>query len=121
MPIPESRLTATADIRRIVQGEVITLTVEIFDEVTRQVVDLTDAADALITLPGTTEPVTLMLGSGVELADDPGRLLVSLTAEQTAALKVAEGQSWQVQVMLADDSVRIVQLFESLDVVASLF
>ncbi len=72
-------------------------------------------------MPGTDAAVEMTLGDGVELATDPGRLSVSLTALETSALKLGEGQSWQVEVTLADDSVRIVQLLESLDVVASLF
>ncbi len=121
MPVPESRLTATADIRRIVQGEDIVITAELFDEVTSQVVDLEGATAVVVQMPGTSATVELTLGAGVTLSSDPGRLLVALNASQTADLLVGEDLDWQITVTLADASVRIVQLVDALEVVASLF
>ncbi len=120
MPVTEYRLTATADTKRIVQGEALTLTVELFDEVSRQALPLDELDDASAQFAGTDATVTKELSDGVEVAADAGRLLVTLTAADTAALKLGDAQSWQVTVTI-DDDVRIVQLLEQLDVVASLF
>ena len=39
MPVAAAKLAANADIRSIVQGEALTITVEIYDSVTKQVLD----------------------------------------------------------------------------------
>lgn len=127
MPIKNTSLVASADIGRVVQGEALAITAEIYDEVSSQVLDLAGATAVVATFPGTPDAngapttVTATLGAGVALDTNPGRLVVTLSAVKTAALKVGEGQGWQLKITLADASIRIVQLIEQLDVVASLF
>lgn len=120
MPVQRSDLRASVDINRIVQGEALTLTVELFDNVTSQAFDMTGATVAKASFVGTAAPVVLGIGSGVALATDTGRLLVTLSKANTAALKVGDAQSWQIEVTVGSVT-RIVQIDESLDVEASLF
>ena len=121
MGVTESRLTATADIRRIVKGEALTITVELFDEVSGRVLTLEGATAATASFPGTDAPVEKELGAGVELSADPGRLTITLDESDTEALAEGDGQAWQVAVTLADESIRIAQLGDALDVKPSLF
>jgi hypothetical protein len=116
MPIAQQKLTANCNISRIVQGEALTLLVEIFDSISGQVLDLTDLDTATAQLPGTDTTVEL---TGVSAGED-GRLAFPMTAFDSAALKVAESQSWQVKMTFTGGTVRIVQLLERLDVEASL-
>lgn len=125
MPVPKSKLTATANINKIVQGEALTLIVEVYDDATKQVLDFgddgADLDDAVATFPGTDAPVSVSLGDGeIDTTDDPGRLAIDLSAVDTAALNVGEAQSWQLELTLGG-VVRIVQLTEVLEVAASLF
>lgn len=122
MPIQKTALTATADVSRIVQGEELTITVEIADKFTGQVLDLEGATVATATFRATDveTPVEKTLAAGVTLSEQPGRLEVTLDEDDTAALLVGEAQSWQVEVTVAGET-RIVILEEALDVVAALF
>lgn len=122
MPVQKSKLTATCNINRIVQGEALTLLVEVFDDVTKQVLDFSDDAltAATATFPGTEDDVTVDLDDGLAVSDDPGRLTIALDAEQTAALATGDEQSWEIRLELGGET-RIVQLVEVLEVVASLF
>lgn len=122
MPIQKTALTATADVSRIVQGEELTITVEIADKFTGQVLDLEGATVATATFRATDveTPVEKTLAAGVTLSEQPGRLEVTLDEGDTAALLVGEAQSWQVEVSVGQET-RIVILEEALDVVAALF
>lgn len=120
MPIQKARLTATADVSKIVQGEELTITVEIFDTYSGEVLTLDAATVATASFPGTTATVVKELSDGVTVSEQPGRLEVTLDDTDTAAMRVGEAQSWQIEVTV-DGETRIVQLEEALDVVASLF
>ncbi len=117
MPIPQQNITATADINRIVQGEALTITVEIFDQASKRALNLEGSPDIMASFPGTEAPVEI---TEIEILD-AGRLNIMLESADTVALKLGAEQSWQIEVTLADNSVRIVQLLEVLEVVASLF
>lgn len=123
MTVKAERLTATCNISKVVKGEALTLVVEVFDEVSGQAFDLADLDDAtatflgLVAADGTSTPVEVNATAN----GDPGRVDIELTADDTNAMRVAEGQSWQLSIVLGDGTHRIVQLVEQLDVVASLF
>ena len=128
MPIPETRLTATSDIRRVTQGEELTITVELFDEVSGQVLDLDGATAATATFVGTPlpdaptlpVPVTATLDDGEITILQDGRLAVRLTSEKTALLMVGD-RWWQIMVELANGDVRIAQVCDQFDVVRPIF
>ncbi len=126
MPVAQQRLTASSDINRIVQGEELSLTVELFDEISKQVLNVADATAVVASFAGVLvddEPTTVtasLLDDDIQLLED-GRIRIDLSDEKTDALKTGDAQSWQIAITLADGSTRIVQLLESLEVVASLF
>lgn len=127
MPVPKSKLTATANINKIVQGEALTLIVEVYDDATKQVLDFgddgADLDEAVATFPATDAdaPVSVSLtGGDIDTTDDPGRLAITLDADATALLNVGEAQSWELELTIGG-TVRIVQLVEVLEVAASLF
>lgn len=119
--IATTDLEANADINRIVQGEAVTITVEVFDRISQQVQDFATLAPSAATASffGTSAPVVKSLGSGVVVATDPGRLAITLSVTDTRAMLVGDDQSWQIAYTIGAVT-RIVQL-DGLDVVASLF
>jgi hypothetical protein len=121
MSVTESRLIGSCDIRRIIQGERLLQTIELLDEVSGQALTVIGASAASVTYPGTLAPVVKTLGDGIIIIDEPGRLTVNLSETDTALMKNGCGQAFQVQVTLADGSIRIAQLRDQLDVMASLF
>ncbi len=126
MPVKAERLTATCNVSRIVQGESLTLTVELFDEVSGEAFALADLDTAEAKFVGTPVLVGEVLTPVVVTASataqgDPGRLLITLTDVATAAMLVGDGTSWQLSITLDSGTIRIVQLVDQLDVVASLF
>ncbi len=123
MTVKAERLIATCNVDRVVQGEALTLVVEVFDEVSGQAFDLADLDTAEALFEGTPDPdgTPITVSANGATNDDPGRLEVELSEANTAALKVGDGKSWQLVITLNDGTIRIVQLLEQLDVVASLF
>lgn len=119
--IAETDLQANADINRIVQGEALTITVEVFDRISQQVADFVTSApsDVTATFFGSASPVVKTLSGGVAVGADPGRLAITLDAADTLALKLGVGQNWQVSYTIGTTT-RIVQL-DGLDVLPSLF
>ena len=121
MPIQKTRLIATADVDRIVQGEALVVTVEIFDSISKQALDLTAVDSAIATFAGTDAAVVKTLEDGVAIdTEQSGRLAITLRESDTADMLVGEAQSWQVEVTV-EGQTRILQLEDALDVVASLF
>jgi len=97
--------------------------VELADEVSGQAFELADLEEATATFPGvilddgTSTPVEVEATAN----GDPGRLSVPLTVDDTAAMRAGTEQSWQLSITLTGGTVRIVQVCQQLDVVASLF
>lgn len=124
MPVKANRLTATCDIARIVQGEAMTLVVEVFDEVSGEAFNLAEMTAATATFLGSvdSEGVTVPVEVTATANGDPGRLNIELATDDTLAMRIGDGQSWQIDIELdSGTTVRRVQLVEQLDVVASLF
>lgn len=120
MSVAAFRLTANADVDRIVAGEALTITTELFDTNTGQVYPLDDATGASAVFLGTNAPIIKTSGSGVALDSSPGRLRVTLSSADTLALLQGDGISWEVHVTKPDGSKRIAQLGQALDVVPAL-
>jgi hypothetical protein len=124
MPVQASRLTASVDVQRIVQGEQLTMEVELFDEITGQALPGVDTATAVeARFVGTDgNPVTFTLADAeIALDSDAGRVRITLSAAKSATIQAGEQVSWQIKITLADGSIRIVRVIEQLDVVAPLF
>lgn len=123
MTVKAERLTATCNVSKVVQGEALTMVVEVSDEVSGEAFDLSDLDEATATFlgvvldDGTTMPVEVTCTANSE----PGRLNVPLLADDTAAMRAGDETSWQLSITLNDGTIRIVQLVDQLDVVASLF
>lgn len=120
MPVAAFRLTANADVDRIVAGEALTITTELFDSNTGQVYPVDDATGASAVFLGTNAPVIKSSGAGVAADTQPGRLRVTLTSADTLELLQGNGITWEVHVTKADGSVRIAQLCQALDVAPAL-
>lgn len=124
MPVTEDRLTASCDIRRIVKGEAVTITIELFDQISKQVQDLTDADTITVRLPSATagESIDIELGAGVEvLTDTPGRIALTIMESQTLLMMAGCEQSFQIELVFTNGTKRIVIVHETLDVLAPLF
>lgn len=119
--LERTSLAARMDINRIVQGEAIVLTVEVYDRISGVLADFATSAPSTVTAEfvGTSAPVEKTLGSGVAVDSNPGRLTVTLSASDTQALKLGDEQNWQLSYTIGSVT-RIVQP-DDLDVVASLF
>lgn len=119
MPITEQRLVARADIRRVVRGEQLDVTIEVFDEISNEALDLSELDTAAAALPGANgTPVNV---TPTVITDAAGRLLMPLATADTQLLNVGTDQSYELELTFDDGTVRIVQLVEALDVDDPLF
>lgn len=125
MPIREIRIIGSADVRRIVKGSDVTINVELYDQYSKQVLDLDQApsgvtaASALFVRDDGTALVKT-LGAGVTAPIGPGRLAVDLTGADTALLRAGDLQSYELRVDF-NGKVQIVKMDESLEVTDPLF